>query len=95
MIIRALPILAAIACLAVVLFGCGTAPPERVVTQTVYVPTPVRCKAAARPSIEYPDSDEALRTAPDMFERVKLLLAGRNTRSARIQELESSLKACE
>lgn len=93
--IRALPIIAAMVCLSILLFGCGSTPPERVVTQTVNVPVPVHCKPDIETTVVYPDTDDALRSAVNIFERTKLLVAGRDIRTARILKLETALKGCE
>ena len=45
------------------------------------VPVPVPCVIDVADPV-YSDSNEALTTAPDLFERVKLLLAGREERAA-------------
>ncbi|QUD88064.1 hypothetical protein [Phenylobacterium montanum] len=83
---------AAIALLA----GCAStpdvAPPS--VMHTVEVPTPVRCRPDLGPEPDYPDTDEALRAAPDLFSRVRLLLAGRMLRIARDQQKTAALAAC-
>mgnify|MGYP000005731411 CR=1 FL=1 len=42
----------------------------------------------------YPDGDEALRTAPDLFAQVRLLVAGRLLRIARAEALEAAIRAC-
>ena len=93
--IRALPLIAAVICLSIILFGCGAAPPERVVPQTANVPVPVHCKTTVETKVVYPDTDDALRTAANIFDRTKLLVAGRDIRTARILELETALKGCE
>lgn len=43
---------------------------------------------------EYPDTDQALKTAPDAAERYQLLYAGRKVRTARVNELEPVIAAC-
>jgi hypothetical protein len=42
----------------------------------------------------YPDTAEALNAAPDIFERVKLLLEGRIKRQQRLAVLDAAKKAC-
>lgn len=81
----ALPLLAA----------CGHAPAPRIETHTVtvQVPVPVPC-AVDVPDPIYSDTDEALRNAPDLFERVKLLLAGRVERDAHDQTEKAARAAC-
>lgn len=83
---------------AVLLAGCATAPatpPERVVTVEVAVPVPSPCVPAnLGPAPEYPDTDEALRAAPDAATRYLLLGAGRLLRIARANEVEPVVAAC-
>ncbi|HWA60477.1 MAG TPA: hypothetical protein VG939_03845 [Caulobacteraceae bacterium] len=87
--------LPAIAACCSLLAACATAPPAHVELRTVQVPTPVPCRPAVGPEPAYPDSDEALRQAPDLFARVKLIAAGRLMRIAREAELKAALAACE
>lgn len=69
-------------------------PPEPIVrTMTVQVPVPVPC-AVDVPDPDYSDTDEALRNASDLFERVKLLLAGRLERDAHDQTEKAARAAC-
>lgn len=77
-----------------------TAPPEPII-RTVEVQVPVDDPACAReavarlmPAPAYPDTDEALRAAPNLFERVKLMLAGRELRGAREIAITDALEAC-
>lgn len=88
-------------CLCCIVTACATpAPPEPIIrTVTVQVPfdDPACIRAArerlgARPA--YPDSDEALRAAANVFEGVQLLQAGRILRMAREVALESAIAAC-
>lgn len=74
---KRLAILAALA-----LAGCGTTkPPEPIIrTVEVRVPVPVPCVIDVLEPV-YSDTPEALRAAPDIFERVKLLMAGRMERA--------------
>ena len=67
----------------VMLAGCAH-DPGKIELQTVNVPVPVHCKPNIKPSETFPDTDQALKSAPDIFERVKLLLAGRDLRTARV-----------
>lgn len=78
----------------VALAACATTPP-RIETRTVEVkvPVPVPCAIDVPPPV-YSDTDEALRTAPDIFERVKLLLAGRLERDAHDQIETAARAAC-
>lgn len=81
--------------IAVILTGCATTAVAPVRTVTVDIPVPVHCNPALGPEPNYPDSDAALRAAPDLFSRVKLLLEGRLMRIQRQAELSAALKACE
>lgn len=90
-------ILAAMMLLA--LFGCAArpAPPDPVVPvqlQPVKEAVPVRCAPNIGPEPDYPDTDAALKAAPNLFERVKLLLAGRLLRIQRDQEKTAALDGC-
>mgnify|MGYP000747660966 CR=1 FL=1 len=80
------------------LAACATteaAPPERIVTVEVAVPVPSPCvPATLGPAPEYPDTDEALRAAPDPATRYQLLGAGRLLRNARLNEVEPVIAAC-
>jgi predicted small secreted protein len=89
------------ACLA--LAACGTTRIERPepIIRTVEVKVPVDDPACAREAVArlgeapaYPDTPEAIRAAPNLFERVKLLLAGRELRIAREAALADALTAC-
>lgn len=89
------------ACLA--LAACGTTRIERPepIIRTVEVQVPVDDPACARAAVErigpapaYPDNATAIRSAADLFERVKLLLAARELRIAREAALADALKAC-
>ena len=79
--------------LVLLLAACGTT--EVLVPVEVLVPLPVPCEAQVSPSPQYPDTDEALRAEPDLFERVKRLLAGRELRTAREAELERAVAVCQ
>ncbi len=86
-------ILAACALLA----GCASTPDSepRVVTVEVAVPVASPCvPASLGPAPEYPDTDEALRAAPDAASRYQLLGAGRLLRGARLNELEPVVARC-
>lgn len=83
--------------LAFALAACGgERPPIEPIVRTVRVevPVPVPCAAPVGPRPDYPDGDDAVRAAPDLLERVKLLLAGREMRRAREAELEAAVGAC-
>lgn len=98
---RMLAAVALAVCLAFALSACaGGARPEPII-RTVEVRVPVDDPACARAAVErlgeapaYPDTSAALTAAADLFERVKLLLAGRELRSAREVALGDAIKAC-
>lgn len=73
----------------------GAVPEPRVVTVEVAVPVSSPCVPAglAQPP-EYPDTDLALRTAPDAASRLLLFAAGRLLRAARLNELEPVVAGC-
>ncbi len=79
------------------LTACTSAapPPEpQIQVKTVEVPVAVKCAADPGPDPAYADTPDAIRTAADVFERVKLLLAGRAQRDARIAEVKASAAGC-
>ena len=89
------------ACLAIA--ACDTAGRERPepIIQIKEVIKPVDDPKCAREAVEklgpapaYPDTPEALRAAPNLFERVKLLMAAREVRIPREAALSDALKAC-
>ena len=81
---------------AIMLVGCATPGAEPVIrTVEVNKPVPVKCKPNIGPEPTYPDSDEALAHAADVFAGVQLLSAGRLLRIAREVELMAALRACE
>lgn len=92
---RALVFVAALA-----LAACAGKVVERpepiVVTQEVKVPVPVPCATlqALGPEPTYPDTDAALKAAPSIFARVKLLAQGRLMRITRLAEYEVAKAAC-
>ena len=71
------------------------APEPRIVTVEVAVPVPQPCVPAglAAPP-EYPDTDDALRAAPDAASRYQLIAAGRLLSRARLNEVEPVVAAC-
>lgn len=87
--------LAAVA-LILIFTGCGQAarPEPELQIVEVKVPVPAPCDPKVGPDPAYVDADQALRAAPDLFERVKLLLAGRLQRIAREGELKAGLGVC-
>lgn len=77
--------------------ACQTARPEPVIQiQRVEVPVPVPCpiRQNVGPRLTFPDSDAALQNAPSLFDRVKLLMAGRGLRDTRITRLEDAADTC-
>jgi hypothetical protein len=80
--------------LALALSACAHRPEPRIMTVEVPVPIAVKCAADPGPSPTYPDTNEALRAAPDLFTRVQLLLAGRALRIGREGELEAAVSGC-
>lgn len=76
------------------LTGCATTSEPQVIVQKVEVPVAVKCAADPGPEPSYSDSAEAIRAAADLFEKVKLLLAGRAERDARLAELRAANAGC-
>lgn len=62
--------------------------------QRVEVPVPVKCAADPGPDPTFADTPQALGAAGDLFERTKLLLAGRLQRDSRIAELKAANTGC-
>lgn len=62
--------------------------------RTAPAATVFACAPELAPEPAWPDTDAALRAAPDLFERVRLLAAGRLLRIARGREVEAALAAC-
>lgn len=87
---------AALASGLVLLGACASSPdgPPGPQMRTLEVPTAVRCRPDLGPEPDYPDTDAALRAAPDLFARVRLLMAGRLLRIARDQQKSAVLQAC-
>lgn len=89
---------ALVLCLAVA--SCATAPatpPEPIIrTVEIKVPVPIPCPALEKLGAEpvYPDTDAALKAAPNLYERVKLLMAGRVLRIARGAAVGAALASC-
>lgn len=88
--------------LTLALAACSTTPdrPEPII-RTVEVQVPVDDPACVRQALEelgpppvYPDTPAALVTAPNIYERTRLLLAGRELRMAREAALANALRAC-
>lgn len=81
------------------LAGCQSGPQltePRIEIQRVEVPVPVPCGAseAAGPVPAMPDTEAAIRAAPNLFERVKLLMAGRELRNTWIAGATDAMRAC-
>lgn len=68
--------------------------PAKVAVQRVAVPVAAKCAVDPGPDPAFADTPEAIRQAADIFERVKLLLAGRAQRDARINELKAASAGC-
>lgn len=83
-----------VALAALALAACSTAGEPRIVTKEVTVPIAVKCADDAGPTPAFADTREALEAAKDIFARVKLLLAGRAQRDARIAELTAANAGC-
>lgn len=78
--------------------GCGTTGGIPLIQpQIVKVAVPVPCPALKKlgPEPTYPDTPQALKAAPNIFERLKLLLAGRLLRIERDAEKSAVLAACD
>lgn len=80
--------------LALALSACATTPEPQIRTVEVKVPIAVKCAVDPGPESPFSDTPEALRAAGDLFEKVKLLLAGRAQRDARLTELQASISGC-
>lgn len=84
--------------LSVLAAACASREPPEPQIRLVEVQVPIAqpCDAAARlgPAPAYPDTDEALRGAADIFEQVRLLVAGRLMRIARGGALEDAIGVC-
>ena len=71
-------------------------PEPQVVTVEVPVPVSSPCVPRELPANapEYVDTDAALRAAQDAAERMQLLFAGRQQRTARLNQLEPVVAGC-
>lgn len=83
----------AVALALLTLAGCTTAPPSEPRIVTVAVSSPC-VPADFGPAPSYPDTDEALRQAPDAAERYRLMGQGRAARIGRLGELETVVAGC-
>jgi hypothetical protein len=85
---------------ALALAGCATGPelPPEPVVRIVEVKVPVTEPCNALEDIgdepSYPDTPDAVASAPTLFERVKLLLMGRAVRDARLQQYTAAKRSC-
>lgn len=83
---------------ALLLSGCGaTRTIEKPVITVVEKPVPVQSPCVPKTlgaAPDYPDTDDALRAAPDASERYRLLAQGRPLRVARLTELETVVAGC-
>lgn len=85
--------------LALSLAACGGKPEARpepiIVPQTVVVPVAGGCvPRTLTPPPEYVDSDQALAAAVDAAVRYQLLWAGREQKTARLNEIEPIIAGC-
>lgn len=74
--------------------ACATGREPAVRTVEVRVPVHEPCPIAEPAAPDYADDDADLKAAPNLFERVKLLAAGRLQRIAHQSELEAWGRAC-
>lgn len=94
------PFLAALAAVCWPLLTAGScahdaaAPEPRIEIREVKIPVAVACAANPGPDPAFADAPDALRQAADVFERVKLLLAGRAQRDGRLAELKAATAGC-
>lgn len=80
--------------------GCASKqlpPPEPVYKEVIVkVPVTVPCKVMddLGPEPQYLDSDKAIKAAPDLYARVKLLLQGRIQRVSRLGQYIAARASC-
>jgi len=74
--------------------ACATPGEPRIVTRDVLVPVHSPCVIAEPAEPERIDTNEALRNAPGLFDRVQILLAGREQRIASENEARTWGRAC-
>lgn len=96
---RRIPLIATALLLAKGLGGCAHMPAARPepVLSPIEVDKPVAtgcvpANLAAAP--DYPDTDDAIKGAPDAASRYQLLYAGRKVRVARLNEIEPIVAGC-
>jgi hypothetical protein len=84
-----------ILCCGIALAACATAPEPKIEVREVKVAVPVRCDPQPRPvKPDFPDTDEAIKGAPDIFVEAQLYKAGRKLRIPYERELEAALSGC-
>lgn len=77
---------------ALALTACAHTPPPVV---TIKVPVAVSCVSKDFADMDQaPDTDQALKAAPDLAETLKLLLAGRTIRQAWIPTAQKQIDLC-
>lgn len=82
--------------MALMLASCASQPQKAVVkTVTVNVPVAAPCLKDIGPEPAYADTDAALKAAPDLFTRVRLLLAGRLQRMDRDAKRAAADSGCQ
>lgn len=81
--------------LAVGLAACSTKPSPQIQIQPieVLIPVPISCNVEVAEPVYY-DSPEALEAAPDLFEAMKLRIAGRGQVRDEVRELRAALEVC-
>lgn len=79
---------------ALTLTACASTPAPRIEYRDVKVAIPVKCAINPGQDPTYPDTDEAIKAAPDIAEKVRLLLAGRFLRIGREAELKAAVAGC-
>lgn len=77
-----------------VLAACAHTSEPVIRTVEVKVPVAVRCGSDPGPTPAFSDTNEALRAAKDIFERVRLVMAGRSQRDGWIATLTASSAGC-
>lgn len=74
----------------------GSPPEPQIRTVEVSVPVQVPCEAlkALGAEPDYPDTEEALLSAPNLFERVRLMAQGRLLKNARLAQYAAARASC-
>ena len=93
---RVLAVPAGLVAAGLVLASCASRPPAQPIVRTIEVAVPIAtpCRVSVGPAPDYVESDDALRRAGDIFEAMKLRVAGREQRQAREAVLEAALDGC-